>query len=113
MKKILFLSILVLSACSSNVDNYVVKDEVTLSMSDYIQKALKMYGGAEPVKINALGIMYDSGFGVPKNPQKARELYLKAGKLGYGSGYCNLAASYQDDNNVKDYKKIESIIFTL
>ncbi|MCK3656302.1 hypothetical protein A4G19_11320 [Pasteurellaceae bacterium Macca] len=108
MRKLTLLILLMLSACSSNISHTIPYID-TFNESYYIQKAIEKYGDAENSnvgkKINRLGIMYENGFGVPPSLAKAQALWLKAGRLGYGNGYCNVAMDYMDD--VKTYKKVK------
>lgn len=108
MKKFTLFFTLFISACSQT--NLTNKDSDEWSY--YQQKAVEKYGNAElsndPQKINRLGILYDFGFGMPENREKAKQLYLQAGALGYGSGYCNYSATLIEDKNIKDYKQIIS-----
>ena len=39
--------------------------------------------------------------GMPQDHQKANELFLKAGELGYASAYNNLGNSYHNGNGVE------------
>lgn len=111
MRKTFTLTLLplFLAACNSQEQSTLGSQIVfgkTISYEEYEQKALEKYGNAEfsgnAKDINRLGIMYDLGFGVPKNLEKAKQLYLKAGKMGYGAGYCNLAIL--SSSQVKTYR---------
>ena len=72
--------------------------------------ALKwLNASAEQGNISAygnLGYMYDNGLGVPENPQKAFECYLKAAENGNASAQNNIGQMYQRGRGVKqDYRR--------
>ncbi|VTU07533.1 Sel1 repeat [Actinobacillus indolicus] len=104
MKRYIILATCILAGCSSNSTEYPQFN--TTYSKNYQQKALEKFGNAEfsgdAKSINGLGLMYEVGFGVPQNINKAKELWKKAGDMGYGSGYCNLARTYLND--IKTYR---------
>jgi len=54
----------------------------------------------------SIGLMYDSGFGVPKNPETANAWYLKAAEGGFARAMENLGLSYAQGSGVeKDLAK--------
>ena len=53
-----------------------------------------------------IGVMYEYGYGVDKDPKRAVEYYQKAADMGNAAGQANLASMYRDGNGVqKDYAK--------
>jgi len=53
-----------------------------------------------------LGVHYEIGLkGLSQDIQKANELFLKAGELGYAAAYCNLGRSYYHGGGVEIDKK--------
>lgn len=105
MKKFIILLSLILAGCANNEQMNTVIPTPTPPVN-YEQKALDIYGNAaytnDPVKINRLGVMYEYGFGVVQDKQKARLLYYRAATLGYGSGYYNLGLASLE-NGVAGY----------
>ncbi|WP_188220107.1 tetratricopeptide repeat protein, partial [Flavobacterium pokkalii] len=74
----------------------------TAALATFTQKAAE--GNAEAM--NALGIMYSKGIGVPVNESLAVEWFEKAGQNGYASAYYNLALYYKEGIGVpKDLTK--------
>jgi TPR repeat protein len=59
-----------------------------------------------PAILNILGMRFEKGEGVPKNLQKAAELYQKAADQGHADAQCNLGLLYQNGEGVpKDVRK--------
>ena len=61
-------------------------------------------------------LYYKGRHGMPQNPQKANELWLKAGELGYAAAYFNLGCSYEkgtgvefDMNKAKHYYELAAM----
>ena len=72
------------------------------AFATFSQKAAE--GNAEAM--NALGMMYSKGMGIPVNEALAVEWFEKAGQNGYASAYYNLALYYKDGIGVpKDLTK--------
>ena len=63
---------------------------------------------------NQLAGYYANGkHGLPQDYQKANDLYLKAGELGFAEGYFNLGDSYHEGNGVAIDKKKAKHYFEL
>ena len=70
---------------------------------EYYQKAADM--GDASATVN-LGVMYEYGNGVDKDPKRAVECYQTAADMGDARGQAYLAIMYRDGNGVqKDYAK--------
>ena len=69
------------------------------------EECLKMDKGNGDGFFQLAGHYYDGDFGLPRDHQKANELYLKAGELGCARGYYNLGHSYHEGTGVEADKK--------
>ena len=73
-----------------------------------LQRTRKCAEGGNAAAYNMLGGFYASGYKgvVPQDYQKANELWLRSGELGWAYGYYNLGLSYLDGKGVQvDVKK--------
>jgi TPR repeat protein len=53
-----------------------------------------------------IGVMNGSGWGTPKNPEKALKYFKKAAKIGHGKSSYNLGLIYKNGvENIRDYKE--------
>jgi len=75
----------------------------TISSDKEVESLNKlMEKGGHAYAANVLGCYYKGGLnGMPKDDQKAKELWLKAGELGCASGYYNLGRLYGIDNGIE------------
>jgi len=80
---------------------YVTRDD-SVACRYYLVAAEAGHSGA----LSNLGVMYERGRGMDKNPRKAFECYQKAAKKGHVLGFYNLALLYETAKGVvKNEKK--------
>ena len=79
------------------------------SEGEAIESLKERAGGGDAIAIFQLGCYYERGvYGLPQNYDKAMELYLRAGELGYAVGYFNLGAAFDRGEGVRrDDKKAQ------
>jgi len=78
----------------------------TYDYEEVIKRTKKLMDKGNGLAFSNLGICYfDGGMGLPKDYQKANELFLKAGELGCASGYYSLGNSYCVGKGVEVDKK--------
>jgi len=71
-----------------------------------IDRIKKLMDNGNPNAFDHLGSFYLTGqFDLPQDHQKANELYLKAGKLGYADGYYNLGNAFCQGRGVEEDMK--------
>lgn len=58
-----------------------------------------------PKALNFTGLMYDYGFGYPKNPKRACELYEIAALRGYAAAQWNTSICYQQAGQKNEMKR--------
>ena len=75
---------------------YATSDE------EHIKRIKKLIEKDNPEAYYLLAGCYDAGiYGTPQDYQKANELWLKAGELGYSEAYHNLGVAYRDGMGVE------------
>ena len=77
------------------------------SDGETIKRVKKRTEGGDVLAINSLGwYYYHGGKGLRQDHNKAMELYLRAGELGYAAAYFNLGNAYRNGDGVeRDAKK--------
>ena len=77
------------------------------SDEEEVKRVMKLIEKGDSVALNWLAGCYDQGtMGMPQDRAKAKELYLKAGELGFAPAYYNLGLAYDKGHGVEiDMKK--------
>ena len=77
------------------------------SSEEAVNRLKKLVNAGNADAFDNLAGCYERGvFGLPQDMAKARQLYLKAGELGYSMAYYNLGCSYQSGEGVEMKKAI-------
>ena len=71
-------------------------------LREYIERLNKRAEGDDAGAMYSLGSNYfHGGKGLTQDYEKGMELYLRAGKLGYATAYCNIGFAYQEGKGVE------------
>ena len=71
------------------------------SENEHIKRLKQRMKKDDPHAYNVLALHYEHGnFGLPKEPRKTKQLWLKAGELGCARAYGNLADAYEKGEGV-------------
>jgi len=86
----------------------------TTSNDEVIKELHKLMDNGNAYSFNFLAILYTNGMrGLPQDHQKANELYLKAGELGFATGFYNLGVAYDNGTGYEMDKKKAKHYFEL